>query len=450
MKTRMTLTSNIEHRTSKIEVKTSKFKVECSIFMLAAILDVLIFLPFAVKAEETLEGDKSLNSTDALGELEESKSVLAKLRGRARENAVAKILANPKEANIPDLVQMLKDGLDEVDSQDKAGRALCQLGGPELIPTGKLLLKDVSPQRKTMGIRLLAASGQKEAATILIAAAPGMGNDQNVVFGLCRAFALLDDKAALPWLKGRADDDNMARLAICFLGDFSKFQQSLADYEAVSSTRQKQAVVWDWAWTNKWLTERDKTNAVKFAERMDEYLSLFKKLIGRCRAEEMRTIVSSMKSGSGFLANDLYADLAKLVTPGNAEAFLPLLEAPSPELCEEAARVLADSKAAGIQAKLGSMILAMASGDSWLERSTAMRMADLLPAADCRAVLAKGLKDKSAFVVHDALENIFKRRIGGLDAEVKALENGDAWRSEDSVRHLASLILAVKGGEVQQ
>lgn len=394
-------------------------------------------------ADDLLGGNEDL-ADDVLEEFEGPKSALAKLRGKPREAAVGKILADPKPANVPDLVQILKDAVDGMDSQEKAARALCRFGGPEVMSAGKRLLNDPSPQRKAMGTRLVAASGQKDAASILVAASRSMGNHADVTYGLCRAFALLQDKAAVPWLAARAAgaDETLARLAMCLCGELSGFRQVLADHESISAKRQKQAVVWDWAWQNQWLTPAEKANAVKSAERMDEYLALFKRLLGRCRADEMRLIVESMKTGEGHLANAVYQAIATFVKAENASSFLPLLESPAPEIREEAARAIAGSGAQGWQATLKEASFAMAAGSSTSERAAAMRLADLLPPEDGRKLLAGGLADTSAFVVQEAMDAIRGHRIGGLEGDVEKLLKAGTWNHEPGVVHAAEMIVA--------
>lgn len=404
--------------------------------------------PRSAAAQEPLTlGDEGVGSEeasdDAVAELEGNKSGLAALRGPARAAAIGKLLADPKPAHIQDLTHILRENKDELDVQERAARALSQVGGAERMSVGKRLLKDVSPYRKAMGIRLVAASGQAGAAAVLVGAAPGMGDDPEVLYHLYRAFAVLEDKAALPWLKPKAagKDGSLARLAMCLSGDYSQFRRVLSDFDEISAAHEKMMLIWNWAWVKQWKTAAEKARAVKTAERNEEYLERFQRLIGRCGSEQVQVMVEYMKEGRMRLANVLYANLAGLVTSSNADTFLNLLEAPSPELCEEVARVLADSQAQGMDAKLRTAILAMAAGDSWVRRAGAMRMSDLLPEPDGRKLLAGGLRDKSLFVVQEALMVIHKRHVGGLEADVRAVAGSEAWKRQYEVRRLAETIL---------
>jgi len=259
----------------------------------------------------------------------------------------------------------------------------------------------------------------------------------------------LEDKAALPWLKPRAEtkDAALARLAVCLAGDYSRFSRILSDLDEISDAHERLMRNWNWAWANQWKTANEKARAVRTAERNEEYLERFQKMIERCGVEQVRAMGEHMKDGRMQVADVLYANLAGLVTDSNAEAFLPLLEASSPELCEEAARALADSQAQGMAAKVRAAILAMAAGESWPRRAAALRLSDLLPESEGKALLARGLQDRSLFVVQEALTVIEKRHRGGLEAEVRTVAEGDAWKRQYEVRRLAESILSQPGGE---
>lgn len=420
---------------------------------LAVVWPCALLTPRGADAQEMLRlGDENSSAEetadDAVAELEGSKSALSGLRGKIRAEAIGKLLADPKPANAPDLALILKENIDELDVQEKVARALSRVGGAERMSVGKRLLKDLSPYRKAMGIRLVAASGEADAASVLIGAVPDMGDDPEVVHHLCRAFALLGDKAALPWLKTRVGgkDAALARMAMCLSGDYSQFRRALSDFDEISASHEKMMLVWNWAWVNQWKTAGDKARAVKTAERNEEYLDLFRRMAGSCGLEQMRMMVETMKAGRMNVANVMYANLAGWVTASNADSFLPLLDAPSPELCEEVARVLADSQAPGMSSKLDAAILAMAAEDSWFRRAAAMRVSDLLPEPEGRKLLACGLRDKNLFVVQEALMVIQKRHVGGLEADVRAVLEGETWKRQYEVRRLAEIILSQLGG----
>jgi len=98
-------------------------------------------------------------------------------------------------------------------------------------------------------------------------------------------------------------------------------------------------------------------------------------------------------------------------------------------------------------AKVRAAILAMAAGESWPRRAAALRLSDLLPESEGKALLARGLQDRSLFVVQEALTVIEKRHRGGLEAEVRTVAEGDAWKRQYEVRRLAESILSQPGGE---
>lgn len=370
-------------------------------------------------AQDPLAGDVGEDDLDA--ELDLEGGGIVSLRGEARRKEIARILAKPSEDHFRDLCHILRADLDKRQIEDKAFAVLLRFGGGPLVPIGKALLQHPILYKQVMGVRLLGASGSKDAVPALLdVARTDRPKHAELRYRLICALTDLGDPSCLPWLRKTAEGDSFARLALGVLDDYSRLTEILRDHDVVQ--RELKELLHNMNVLAAYMSPAQKREAAKRAEKYRDYVRRFRSLIASFGPAQVQTVASYLADSPGTsLIDILYVAIPGLVTKENAANLLPLLEAQNPELLQETARALADVGDASVLGEVQKVLQRRSQSESSQDRALAARVADLFPEPDQNLILRQGLGDQSAYVVVEALKTIVERRVMGFSKELRAL-----------------------------
>jgi hypothetical protein len=379
---------------------------------------------------------------DALEQLDGSG--FTRLRGKARAEAIRKMLAAPSTIQIEDLCAVLTQDLDDAATDQKALDALLAMGGKRLVPAAAALLEHPQPAKRVMAVRLLGASGLREEAMPLIlkaAGAPAVAGNPDGRHALVAAFAGYRDprsRAALgSWAQDARDPDSarLARLTLGLLGESAFLGQTLDDCDAVHAARLQLAhdiEVYAAYWTPSRMSEA-KRQLFKY----QVFMETFPQLLASLDAAGMQAVAEHLRQATGSVAADiLYVSLGRLVTPANHAAFVPLLDAPYPALQEELARVLTERGGEPALETVRRTLRSKESSASPSDRALLVRLLDLFPETERAAILAKAASDSSADVVEEALRAALAHGPAGGAAVASAVRANPRWQADGRIRSL--------------